>query len=111
MLQLCTFRLPPAGAFHDSPVSWRVRDAVLRGLLVQRVAAAPTNAMRKRRNVAPQFAALMRVFSAQLTGAEIDLRVQWLDTIGTIADLDIVNRRSGPVSKSVHTTIGTGPCS
>jgi hypothetical protein len=112
MLQPFTFHLPLPGTFNGTELSWRVRDAVLRGLLVQRVVAAPTNGMRVLKNVAPQLAALMRVSSTSLTGAETGLQLQWLDTVGAIADSDVVNRWSGPVSKSVHINlIGTGPFS
>jgi AcrR family transcriptional regulator len=86
---ICLLSLPDT--FNDRGLSWRVRDAVLRGFLVQKVVAAPTNAMLVIRNVALEPAALMRVSSTSLTGADTGLLLQWLDTIiGAIADSDVV---------------------
>jgi hypothetical protein len=73
MLQPCTLRLSLPGTFNDPELSWRVQDAVLRGLLMQRVVGAPTSVMNVLRNVAPQLAALMRVSSTSLTGTETGL--------------------------------------
>jgi AcrR family transcriptional regulator len=104
---ICLLSLPDT--FNDPGLSWRVRDAVLRGLLVQRVAAAPTNPMRMLRNVALQLAALVRVSSTSLTGAEAGLLLQWLDTIGAIADPDVVtaSERAGVEYPHIN-RIGTG---
>jgi AcrR family transcriptional regulator len=94
---VCICLLSLQDTFDDPGLSWRVRDAVLRGFLVQTVAAAPMNAMLVLRNVALELAALMRVSSTQLTGAETGLLLQWLDTIiGAIVDSDVVTA-SDPV--------------
>jgi hypothetical protein len=72
MLQPCTLGLSLPGTFNDPELSG-VQDAVLRGLLMQRVVGAPTSVMNVLRNVAPQPAALTRVSSTSLTGAETGL--------------------------------------
>jgi AcrR family transcriptional regulator len=85
---ICLLSLPDT--FDDPGSSWRLRDAVLRRFLVQKVASAPTNATLVLRKFALELAALMRVSSTSLTGAETGLLLQGLDTIGAIADSDVV---------------------
>jgi hypothetical protein len=65
--------------------------------------------MRMLRNVALQLAALVRVSSTSLTGAEAGLLLQWLDTIGAIADPDVVtaSERAGVEYPHIN-RIGTG---
>jgi AcrR family transcriptional regulator len=77
--------LTQADVYDDPDLSRRVRDALLRELIVNdkstSAAVQPTDALKL---VALQMAALIRGTPTNLSPPEVSLMLQWLDTISTV---------------------------
>jgi AcrR family transcriptional regulator len=78
--------LAQPATFDDPDLSRRVRDAVVRDLIVDPVARAADQQTDRLRSVALQMAALIRETPAPLTAPEASLMLQWLDAITTTKD-------------------------
>ena len=78
--------LAQPATFDDPDLSRRVRDAVVRDLIVDPVGRAADQQTDRVRSVALQMAALIRETPAPLTGPEASLMLQWLDAITTTKD-------------------------
>jgi AcrR family transcriptional regulator len=78
--------LSQPAAFDDPDLSHRVRDAVLRDLLVDPVGFAEDRQADRLKTVALQMTALIRETPAPLTAPEATLMLQWLDEITVTKD-------------------------
>jgi AcrR family transcriptional regulator len=99
-VNLCLLAQP--AVYHDPDLSHRVRDAVIGGLLVDAGARAAVDPKADTlKTAALQMAALIRQTPTPLTGPEITLMLQWLETIsatakGTGTASSSRSRRSNP---------------
>jgi len=78
--------LSQPAAFDDPDLSHRVRDAVVRDLLVDPVARDGDRQADRLKTVALQMAALIRETPGPLTAPEATLMLQWLDEITVTKD-------------------------
>jgi AcrR family transcriptional regulator len=67
--------------YNDPALSRRVRDAVIRGLIVEAEPVTPDDQTRTAQVIALQLAALVRRSPPPMTTAETALLLQWLDAI------------------------------
>jgi AcrR family transcriptional regulator len=78
-INLCLLTQP--ATYSDPDLSRRVRDAILGGLLVDTGSGAGDPKTDTLKAVALQMAALIRQTPTPLTGPEVTLMLQWLETI------------------------------
>jgi AcrR family transcriptional regulator len=99
--------LSQPSTFSHPGVSDRVRDAVLRDLLVTGKASGRDRQPDRLKIVALQMAAMMRATPTPLTSPEVSLMLQWLDTISSAKSSSTPARSSAKGEKTSSRSRGT----